>query len=62
LTLETKRVRIIKDEYDQTGNETEKRGFVMRKILTAIALTLLAAAPLTAATRGVVAELFTATW
>lgn len=34
----------------------------MRKILTAIALTLLAAAPLTAATRGVVAELFTATW
>ncbi len=34
----------------------------MRKILTAIALTLLAATPLLAAPRGVVAELFTATW
>ncbi len=39
-----------------------KGNFIMRKILTAIALTLLAATPLLAAPRGVVAELFTATW
>lgn len=34
----------------------------MKKIIMAAALTLLAAAPLWAAARGVVAELFTATW
>jgi hypothetical protein len=34
----------------------------MRKVMTAAALALLAAAPLAAATRGVAAELFTATW
>ncbi len=34
----------------------------MRKIMTAAVLALLAATPLWAAARGVVAELFTATW
>ncbi len=34
----------------------------MKKIMTAAALALLAATPLVAAPRGVVAELFTATW
>jgi hypothetical protein len=34
----------------------------MRKIIAAAALALLAATPLAAATRGVVAELITASW